>query len=465
MPLKHDLLPSLLKREKTTHCKVIATKRKKKSTKQTHSTKSPRGNKNGTKTSNLNVTITPLDNISTAQSKRTTKSAPTGSKHNGAQPKNNQSAINLPRVKQRPATTAMFHPETQSELKKKRSVSLLNSLKPANLEIEKLRFLQSQNFEYEPQFVYRYPIRRSAKHKFSKASDRFIFQAIHILKHAIKIYGSYKAVEDYSGGRTLRKHEIYRAARQYIKDENMENEIQVKLSEDLVARAMMVKVKGQGILNIRAHGVRDEWMSGLLKHEIGTHYLRSYNNLQHPWRDWKRRKDLNMEPVNPTEEGLASLHSVLFRQHPVLWRAAILYYATYKAAKLSFSQLFKDLGKFMTDPLARWDYCLRVKRGITDTSIPGCFSKDQVYLEGALLILRDREYINFHLLLQLGKISYNDIDNVKHLTELNNTRIPSFMKDLTLYRANLEHILAGNGLTDDILHMEHMDEELTKKNP
>lgn len=40
---------------------------------------------------------------------------------------------------------------------------------------------------------------------------------------------------------------------------------------------------------------------------------------------------------------------------------------------MSFSQLFQDVGKFVKDPNTRWDYCVRAKRGWTDTSQPGEF--------------------------------------------------------------------------------------------
>lgn len=78
-----------------------------------------------------------------------------------------------------------------------------------------------------------------------------------------------------------------------------------------------------------------------------------------------------LQHYNPTEEGLASLHSVINRPYPYLWRAALLYYVTYKAAHLSFRDLFADLGKFLKSPSTRWDYCVRAKRGQTDTSVPG----------------------------------------------------------------------------------------------
>lgn len=104
---------------------------------------------------------------------------------------------------------------------------------------------------------------------------------------------------------------------------------------------------------------------------IGTHYFRGINNLQQPWNSWTGRKKHELKPNNPTEEGLASIHSVLFRKDPFLWRAALLYYTVYQASQMSFCELFKDIGKFVKDPNTRWDYCVRAKRGWTDTSQPG----------------------------------------------------------------------------------------------
>lgn len=103
----------------------------------------------------------------------------------------------------------------------------------------------------------------------------------------------------------------------------------------------------------------------------GTHHLRSVNNRYQPWSNCKVRKDMGLRSMNPTEEGLASLHSVLFRKDPCLWRAAVLYYTVYKASQMSLKSLFKDLGQYVQDPNVRWDYCIRAKRGQTDTSRPG----------------------------------------------------------------------------------------------
>lgn len=104
---------------------------------------------------------------------------------------------------------------------------------------------------------------------------------------------------------------------------------------------------------------------------IGTHYLRGVNNAQQPWHSAEGRLQYGLRPANPTEEGLASLHSVLFRKQPFLWRAALLYYTIHRAARMSFRQLFQDLARYVEDADVRWEYCVRAKRGQTDTSRPG----------------------------------------------------------------------------------------------
>lgn len=172
------------------------------------------------------------------------------------------------------------------------------------------------------------------------------------------------------------------------------------------------------------------------------------NNARQPWHSAEGRQQYGLRPANPTEEGLASLHSVLFRKQPFLWRAALLYYTIHRAARMSFRQLFQDLARYVQDADVRWEYCVRAKRGQTDTSLPGCFSKDQVYLDGILRILRHRQTIDFPLLTSLGKVSYEDVDHLRPHGVLDNTRVPHFMQDLARYRQQLEHIMTTNRLDE-----------------
>jgi hypothetical protein len=72
---------------------------------------------------------------------------------------------------------------------------------------------------------------------------------------------------------------------------------------------------------------------------------------------------------------------------PFMYRSALNYYAAFMAKELSFVELFKALERYVETPQSRWKFCLRVKRGLTDTSMKGGLYKDQVYLEGAIKVL------------------------------------------------------------------------------
>jgi hypothetical protein len=99
---------------------------------------------------------------------------------------------------------------------------------------------------------------------------------------------------------------------------------------------------------------------------------------------------------------------------PLMYRAALLYYCSYLASKCSFAEIFKAISRYQPDPEIRWKECVRVKRGIADTSTSnGIVSyylgmyKDQIYFIGAVDILRNRKKINMYQ-LHSGKITVED---------------------------------------------------------
>lgn len=77
------------------------------------------------------------------------------------------------------------------------------------------------------------------------------------------------------------------------------------------------------------------------------------------------------------------------------------------AKQMSFVELFHALEKYIDKPQMRWKYCIRVKRGLTDTSKKGGLYKDSVYLEGAIKVLMRRKTLDFKMLM-CGKISLDD---------------------------------------------------------
>ncbi|KAK3533312.1 hypothetical protein QTP70_016022 [Hemibagrus guttatus] len=328
-----------------------------------------------------------------------------------------------------------------------RGPCLLVALRPINLEQERQTFFQS-DYKYEPQFEYSSPEPVSVLEKYKEGSGLFLSQAVNIMECVLRKFGTYENFEEVTGGSVLPKSRVWATVRKYLQKEGCVGEVVVSLTDELLSQAVMMVESCRPTLTINLSGARQHWLEGMLRHEIGTHYLRGVNNSMQPWATATGRKQFGLKPANPTEEGLASIHSVLLRKQPFLWRAALLYYTVYHAANMSFSQLFSYISCFVQDPAVRWEYCLRAKRGQTDTSKPGCFSKDQVYLDGILRILRHRRNIDFKMLASLGKVSYEDVERLRHLAVLRRTRIPHFMQDQERYLQQLDHIVVTNELND-----------------
>ena len=56
------------------------------------------------------------------------------------------------------------------------------------------------------------------------------------MQNAIRRFGTYEKYMEVTGGRKLSRYEIIQAAKTYLKDENMEDEVDINISEDLLSR-------------------------------------------------------------------------------------------------------------------------------------------------------------------------------------------------------------------------------------
>jgi len=83
-----------------------------------------------------------------------------------------------------------------------------------------------------------------------------------------------------------------------------------------------------------------------------------------------------------SEEGLATINTLLSSDTPWLSSPALSYYAQCRAMHLGFTELFRELRHLVPSAAARWAYCFRCKRGLRDTSVPGSLGKDSAYLAG-----------------------------------------------------------------------------------
>jgi hypothetical protein len=195
-----------------------------------------------------------------------------------------------------------------------------------------------------------------------------------------------------------------------------------------------------------------ERIKGVLHHELGTHYIRRINEKQQVW--YTNRKKYEMKNCIVTEEGLACINALYDtalekKFKPFLFKYALHYYSCCLASQMSFVELFNALEPYVDNPKRRWKSVLRVKRGTESTTEPGGLFKDQVYLEGAVKILKNRNNIDFRLLYG-GKINVEDLDRpfIQKKLKPEKIKVPSILKDMNKYLRALD-IIAKTNFVDE----------------
>jgi hypothetical protein len=114
---------------------------------------------------------------------------------------------------------------------------------------------------------------------------------------------------------------------------------------------------------------------------------------------------------------------------------------------MSFAELFHELKRYTDDRDRRWSLCLKAKRGLRDTSLPGAFTKNQLYFSGAINTLRWLKESDFAVEdLYLGKISLADVPRAKEITQLSPLRLPAFLNRRSDYVGSVKEIIAVNKL-------------------
>ena len=369
-------------------------------------------------------------------------------------------AIPLPKVKKKkkkpkPGLTGsrnQVSDDTRAKQKKAKRVKSEGALKdvnPVNKDECKRIFMEkidsnSGNSPNNPQFVYAKQSKAvMALQKYSDPSTKYLKQAQRVLDLVIGKYGSESNYHQVVFGNVMSKEEVCRFIEDYLQSNDLSGVIQLQFSEHFIAPTSMSGNRMNIALPCR---YRTNSIRGVCDHEIGTHFFRRINDHKQPW--YKHRKDFGLQPFTTTEEGLACLNQLLHYREPYLYQAALHYYCCVRAASLSFADLYRELETYIDDPDRRWRQCLRVKRGMGDTGVPGTFSKDQAYFEGALNLLKQRRTLDFRL-LYVGKLSLEDLDTVGlNYGIFSDLRLPQFLNDVDDYFARLDRIATINGLHD-----------------
>lgn len=174
-----------------------------------------------------------------------------------------------------------------------------------------------------------------------------------------------------------------------------------KIVADVAVNSLQKKLK----INETAF-FNEERIKQLIIHEIDTHILRSYNGAQQPYKIFQYGFPDYLE----TEEGLAiyneHLNGCLPDKH--LYRYAIRLVMAKKALTNDFYDLFSECFELnFRDFDKAWKTCLRLKRGLFDTSLHGAYIKDLVYYRGFLKMREQpKEIIRS---LYIGKIGLENL--------------------------------------------------------
>jgi hypothetical protein len=334
-------------------------------------------------------------------------------------------------------------------------MSELSALRPTNEEAEKKRFLASLQRDgaeqppYNPQFTYADMQRaESIRAKCDeRLSDTFSEQALAVITGVLKAHGSEEQYYVNCWGRELESSEVEDMCAAYL----VENGLQGKVKFEWAANTLVTTCVGSKVnLVPKPKYYRERRLASLLDHEVGTHFVRSYNHK----RAFESRKFKHERGwLLATEEGLATLNTNRHYSDMRLWVPAVHYHACLLASRLSFVQLWRELAAFVGDDADRlWTTCLRVKRGCCDTSQPGGYYKDQSNFDGAMRLLQQRHTLDFTT-LHCVRVSVEDFpkaaDAARRALKAKRVALPAFLRGaaaLAEYRDSLDAMAAANGI-------------------
>ena len=187
----------------------------------------------------------------------------------------------------------------------------------------------------------------------------------------------------------------------------------VVLNGAMSADCMVQKARREIVLSSRA-SFSDSSLRRLQVHEIGTHVARWRRGKQMPYGVFAR----GLPGYLATEEGLAAHmekeHGCFDTNRLRIYAGRVV--AVHTALTSSFSRVFKELTALGFDNKQAYKMAQRAKRGLSDTSLQGGFTKDHVYLLGIELVdefIRAGGDVNY--LMGFGKIGVEDVVMVREL--------------------------------------------------
>ncbi len=323
-------------------------------------------------------------------------------------------------------------------------IKLLSHIKPTNLKEEEEKFLHDPT--YNPQFEYKelsfnpnglyarikrleFPdsamgiiwrkkvdeIQRKIQLLEARGTDHFTSQSIYLydspdeklLQEAIK--EAKKMPRKFpEPAKVLNSKEAKEIFEKAIEDYGLKG-WRVKIKKDMVSDAIAGK---ENSVMLREGAVFTmERLKGTIAHEIETHVFRAMNGAQQPYKIFQR----GLADYLTIEEGLAvyNQEQTESTDTPKKYWPASSVIGIHKALNGSFVDVYNEILRYRFDHDRAWKVALKAKRGLTDTSRPGAFTKDFVYFKGYRQILDFVKAGGDIRELYYGKITLEDIEIVK----------------------------------------------------
>lgn len=316
----------------------------------------------------------------------------------------------------------------------------LSDLIPTNLESEKEKFFAS-NFEYNPQFTYKNNTTQSELTKHGKPKFWYLFLAKRILKKHLQ---EKDLADQIQKSRVfLDQDEIQDLIEKRLNFYNLKDKYEIVFSKNYVSRIAVNN--NEKIIKIRLPIVIDRGeIEAILSHEIDTHIIRQLNYEKQTW--FKKKKSNAFGPYLRTEEGLAGLNELVSSENGLAYKSAVNYLAVSLALKEDFVTVFNFFYKIIQNQERAWTWTLKKKRGIKDTSKKGAFTKDLVYFEGFIEVLKYLKKNNYNPSeLYFGKIDLKDINKAKKLGINEKLVLPKvFTDNPEKYKRVVKEIIKNN---------------------
>jgi uncharacterized protein (TIGR02421 family) len=311
----------------------------------------------------------------------------------------------------------------------------ISVLGPVNSSEEMKKMFKDNN--YNPKFKYGSSIRnykRIEKHLLSLKTDDTVYgkllktkiKELHNMlnmirsvgkkeftKHSIKTYGKpdKSLLDEANSILSSDEEEVWnRYSRLSMTKKFMDNfalrnlDWKVKEKEMVAGATFNVKNKTLFINSNRDYSEND--VKRLVVHEIGTHIIRSENANKQGYKMFK----FGFPGYLSTEEGLAAYNEFCagLLTPRILKNYAGRVLANHLSLKSSFSAVYNHLLEKFPKGDA-WTLTLRAKRGLKDSSKPGAFTKDHLYLKGFLKVKKFAENGGDMRKLYVGKVGVEHV--------------------------------------------------------